>query len=397
MILDWPLYLGLLTALAVGFLLGRSKLGGSESTSSSELDQNYFTGLNYLLNEQPDKAVDTFVQALEVNSDTLETHLALGNLLRRRGEVDKAVRIHQNLLARPGLSLEQMHRAQYELALDYVKSGLFDRAEELLKLLVKKEGPYKIDGLKQLLEIYQDEKEWLLGLDVLKKLSGTRFSRHYEKWSPIKAHFFCELAESCLSEGDFAGASEYLQKALVSDRNSVRALILQGQIDIYTGSVAKGLQSLQKVAGAYEDYTAEVLPHILNVYRKQSGLGDSIQYLMSLNERVHNPDVLIAIADLIEKDRGGLAAAEFVTAEAVRSPTVVGLQRLLEYYINFSEGKAHEYLSSLKKVMDNMVVAQSSYQCSSCGFNARSLHWLCPSCKTWGSFKFKKAVSIGEG
>ena len=397
MMLDWPLYLGLLTALAIGFLLGRSKLGGSESTSSSELDQNYFTGLNYLLNEQPDKAVDAFVQALEVNSDTLETHLALGNLLRRRGEVAKAVRIHQNLLARPGLSLEQMHRAQYELALDYVKSGLFDRAEELLKLLVKKEGPYKIDGLKQLLEIYQDEKEWLLGLEVLKKLSGTRFSRHYEKWSPIKAHFFCELAESGLSEDDFVGASEYLQKALASDYDSVRALMLQGQMDIYTGSPAKGLKTLQKVASAYEDYTAEVLPHILSVYSKQGELSECIQYLMSLNKKVHNPNVLIAIADLIAKDGGSVAAAEFVTAEVVRSPTVMGLQRLFEYYISFSDGKTYEYLSSLKKVADKMVVTQSSYQCSSCGFNARSLHWLCPSCKTWGGFKFKKAVSIGEG
>jgi len=156
-----------------GARLGGTKLGGTKSSNSFELDQNYFTGVNYLLNEQLGKEMDVFVQSLEVNSDTLETHLALGNLLRKRGEVDRAVKIRQNLLARPGLSAEQAQQAQYELAMYYVKSGLLDRAEVLLTLLIKKNGPYQVDGLNQLLEIYQDEKKWLPGSSVLEKLAGS--------------------------------------------------------------------------------------------------------------------------------------------------------------------------------------------------------------------------------
>jgi lipopolysaccharide biosynthesis regulator YciM len=393
MMLDWPLYLGLVSALAIGFLLGRSKLGGTGSSDSFELDQNYFTGVNYLLSEQSDKAIDAFVQSLEVNADTLETHLALGNLLRKRGEVERAVRIHQNLLSRPGLNAEQLQQVQYELSIDYVKSGLFDRSEELLVLLVKQDGPYKIDALKQLLEIYQDEKEWLLGLDVLERLSGRRFSRAYEEWVPTRAHFFCELAEGCLGENDFEGARKYLNQALAADDESVRSLILLGRVDIYTGDVGKGVLRLQQVASSYEDYTTEVLPYILSAYKKQNNQGESLKYLLCLNEDTHNPDVLIAAAELMAAESGELAAAEFVAAEVVRFPTGLGLRRLLEYYLSFSQGATYKYLSSLSEVMDKVVVGRPSYQCCCCGFKARGLLWLCPRCKKWGSLKFKHAVA----
>lgn len=391
--LDWLLYLALVSALAIGFLLGRYRSGDHHHSSlhSSSVDKEYFEGLNYLLNEQPDKAIDTFINALEVNSETLGTHLALGKLLRKKGEVERAVRIHQNLLARPGLSLSQMQQAQYELAIDFVKSGLFDRAESLLTVLVKKEGPYKTDGLKQLLEIYQDEKEWCQGLDILQQLSGTRLSKTYEEWAPIRAHFFCELAESCLENNQIEEARAHLKQALNYDRVSVRAFMCMGRLDIYVGNLSRGIAQLQKVANTSEDCIAEVLPHIISAYKKKEDLSGCLAYLLSLNAKVHSPTVLLAAAELIEICQGNVAAAEFIAAEVVKFPTGQGLRRLVEYYLSFSEGKTHDYLSSLKVVMDKVVVSKQAYQCYRCGFKAKRIHWLCPSCKKWGVIKLKKA------
>jgi lipopolysaccharide biosynthesis regulator YciM len=391
---DGLLYIVILFTLAVGFLLGRHRKEDKLPDIDS-LDKNYFEGLNYLLNEQPDKAIDTFIQALEVNSDTLETHLALGRLLRKRGEVDRAVRIHQNLLAHPSLNSQQMQQAQYELAIDYVKSGLLDRAEELLQLLVKNDGPYKQSGLKQLLEIYQDEKEWLLGLEVLQQLSGARLSRDSEKWAAIRAHFSCELAEEALEKDDFVVARQHLKQALAVDKQSVRSSILLGRIEIHTGDTVNGISRLQKVIDLRHDYIVEVLPYILSSYRKVNKQKECLEYLLSLNEKAHHPDVLISAADLIEVEKGALSAAEFVAAEVVRSPTSLGLLKLLDYYSSFSEGKTHEHLVSLKYVMNKVVVSQPLYQCYHCGFKANNLFWLCPSCKSWDGLRLVSDMTVG--
>ena len=134
---NWLLYVLILAAIAIGWWLGRRERKHQAANEHQKLSRNYFQGLNYLLNEQPDRAISTFIQALEVNSDTIETHLALGSLLRRRGEVDKAVSVHQNLLARPQLNRETSHYVQLELARDYLLAGLLDRAEKLLLDLIE--------------------------------------------------------------------------------------------------------------------------------------------------------------------------------------------------------------------------------------------------------------------
>jgi lipopolysaccharide assembly protein B len=391
---DWQLYIALVFALAIGFFLGyrakTKKVGGSAHLSL--VDDHYFKGLNFLLNEQPDAAIDTFIRALEVNSETLETHLALGKLLRKRGEVDRAIRIHQNLLARPGLSLHHIQQAQYELATDFVKSGLFDRAEGLLTELVRKEGAYKIAGLKRLLEVYRDEKEWLQGLDVLQKLAGSRLSRSYEEWATVRAHFCCELAEMAVEDRDDNTARHWLKQASSYDKQSVRAGLLMGQVELASGYIDKAITQLQKVAVQHSDYISEVLPYLTDAYSRLDKTAEYQQFLYSLFSDCHDEAILLVLSDVIARQKGELVAAQYVADEVVKYPSVKGLYKLLEYYISFSEGKTQGYLVSLRSVMDNVISNTLYYQCRHCGFKGKRLHWLCPSCKTWGSVKPKKAT-----
>ena len=391
---DGWLYLALIVALAIGFFMGRRSVKSAISSSNDlySIDDNYFKGLNFLLNEQPDAAIDTFIQALEVNSETLETHLALGKLLRKRGEVDRAIRIHQNLLARPGLNSHQIQQAQYELATDFVKAGLFDRAESLLQELVIKDGPYKQVGLERLIEVYRDESEWKKGLLVLQKLSGSRLSRSYDEWAPIRAHFCCELAEMDVISQDYLGARSWLHQALGFYKNSVRANILLGRLEVAVGHYSKGIAQLKKVIQQSPDYVSETLPYISEAYLKLDSLDDYRCYLLKLNNQYKDVSILLALSELILQIDGQLAAAEYVAKEVVEYPSGAGLHRLLHYYLAFTEGKTKEYLISLHSVMEKVIDSGIYYQCKHCGFKGQQLHWLCPSCKTWGNIKPKKTI-----
>ncbi|MGS2716937.1 lipopolysaccharide assembly protein LapB [Eionea flava] len=393
---EGAVYVVILASLAVGFFLGRHKKT-ELIARKDDRNKGYFEGLNYLLNEQPDKAIDTFIQSLEVSSDTLETHLALGKLLRKRGEVDRAVRIHQNLLARPELNRQQMQQAQYELAIDFVKSGLLDRAEELLQRLVQSEGVYKQQGLVQLLEIYQDEKEWLLGLDVLSQLSSSRLNRERAKWLSISAHFLCELAENCLDAEDFKGARNHLDKALSIEKNSVRSSMLLGKIDIFAGNMKKGLKRLQAVIFDQPDYIVEVLPSIVGAYQQMGEELKCLNYLLSIERMVEHPSVLLAIATFIEEQKGEVEAAEFVAKAVVEYPSKAGLKKLVDYYLRFTHGTTHDYLSSLQQVIGKTLNEQMLYRCHGCGFQANTLYWLCPSCKTWDGARLQGVSGSDAG
>lgn len=389
---DWGLYIALIAAVAIGFWQGRRYQHGKDHSTSHYLDQRYFQGLNFLLNEQPDAAIDAFIKALEVNSETLETHLALGKLLRKRGEVDRAIRIHQNLLARPGLSLEQSQQAQYELATDFAKAGLLDRAEGLLKELVKVEGPFQIDGLKQLLEVYRDEKEWQSGLEVLQLLSGSRLSKSYDQWLFIRAHFCCELAEEAIAVKDFNAARQWLKQGLQYDKSSVRAIIASGQLEIMLGNYQRGIQYLKKIVEQGPDYLAEVIPYLAEGYHKLSQFKKYRRFLQEIYRHQSSPVLALALTDAIAQEDGGMAAAEFIAKEVRDNPSGMGLLKLLDYYLSFADAKSREHLMALKVVVERIIRRSSYYQCNHCGFKGQKLHWLCPSCKQWGQVKPLKYV-----
>ena len=392
---EWALFLLILIAIAIGFFLGKQSRGAARKANGSIVDEDYFKGLNYLLNEQPDSAIEAFISALEVSTDTLQTHLALGNFLRRKGEVSRAIRIHQNLLAHPSLSIEQSHQAQYELAVDFLKAGLFDRAERLLKELAVNDEHYRTRALNHLLEIYRDEREWQSGLDILDQLSGSRFSKQYEKWAPIKAHFCCELAEESMA-GSGVGSSNYLisrkwlKKALSYDKQSVRASLSLGKLEIDAGYYKQGMSQLHKVCHQHPDYLGEALTYLLIGYKQMNNMAGYREFLLAINSQYSDDSLSIAIADFVKEEKGHLAATEFIAQYLEENSSVIVLDKFLHFYIECTEGDTRNYLQLIRTAITETVENAAKHVCEYCGFKGRQIHWLCPSCKQWKGAPFKK-------
>jgi lipopolysaccharide biosynthesis regulator YciM len=384
---SFALYLGLVAALAIGFWQGVRFTRSRQKKITHSLNHDYFQGLNFLLNEEPDAAIDTFIKALEVNSETLDTHLALAKLLRKRGEVDRAIRIHQNLLARPGLTKEQSQQAQYELATDFTKAGLLDRAEGLLTTLTQEEGAFQTKGLIRLLGVYRDEREWQEGLQVLQKLSGSRFSKTYDRWAPIRGHFCCELAEQEIIKQCYEDARQWLKQALSYDKNSPRANLLLGRLEIAAGNTNRGIQQLQKIAEQTPEYLSEALPYIADGYRQIGGLSTYHHFLKNSYKASPEPIIVAELVDIIALQEGEDAAAEFITSEVTKNPSNIAFDKLLDYSSTLTNVKNNEYLKSLQQFIKKGIANSYQYQCHKCGFKGQKLHWLCPSCKHWGNVK----------
>lgn len=347
-----------------------------------ERSPGYFSGLNYLLNEQPDKAIDVFIKMLEVDSDTVETHLALGNLFRRRGEVDRAIRIHQNLIARPMLNREQRAQALLELGQDYMKAGLFDRAESLFNELGEM-NMFQAQALENLLTIYQQEKEWDKCLQVAKRL-GQRSGKSRRKEC---AHYYCELAEEAQFRKDSVKTSQLLKKAQLSDEGCVRATMLQGAIEAANGSPKSAIRTLRQVEKQDPAYLSEVLPAIIECYRELGNRAELVRYLRQLYERHHSISSVLALTDFIQEDDGEEAAIRFLSSYLHAHPNLEGLDRMVRLSLHAGKSDAAESLQILQQILSKILEGRSAYQCVSCGFTAKTLHWQCPSCKSWSSIK----------
>ncbi|MES9869530.1 MAG: lipopolysaccharide assembly protein LapB [Sedimenticola sp.] len=350
--------------------------------SSDDRTPVYFRGLNFLLNEQPDKAIDVFVQMLEVDSDTVETHLALGNLFRRRGEVDRAIRIHQNLIARPTLTRDQRAQALLELGQDYMRAGLFDRAENLFKELGELKL-YQEQALTNLHVIYQQEKEWEQCLDIAQKL-GSLTGRSFAMEC---AHYYCELAEQARGRNDHNQFNAYLRKAQSSDPGCVRATLLQGELEAGKGACKSAVKTFKKVEQQDPAYIAEMLPPLIRCYRESGTRNELINYLRQLSSSHTSIAPVLALIEFIQADEGDKAAEKYLADFMQEHPDLEGLERLIQLNLKGSSGAERETLGILKELVDKMLEDQPAYQCVRCGFSAKTLHWQCPGCKSWSSIK----------
>lgn len=341
----------------------------------------YFQGLNYLLNEQPDKAIEVFVRVLEVNTETAETHLALGNLFRRRGEVERAIRIHQNLIARPSLDKTQRGQALLELGQDYLKAGLYDRAENLF-IELKDDQQHKESALQLLLDIYQKEKEWQKAVEASRSLDRLSGKNHSE----VIAHYYCEMAEDAMAAGDFSATDKFIKQALSANPSSVRASLLQGKSEARKGNDKEALKSWKRVEHQGFRFIGEVTRPIADAYRRMGDMGGMYRYFSDLTKRHSNVSIMLVFADIV-RERDGIKAAEhFVIDWLRRHPTVHGLNRLIELNLLKAGDEDKTDLLLLKSIIGELCERQTGYKCQHCGFRGRALHWLCPGCNQWSTF-----------
>ena len=376
------LFLLLPVAALSGWWLGRRNRAVRRDDGCLEMPSEYIKGLNYILNEQQDKAIDLFIQMLDVNSETVETHLALGSLFRRRGEVDRAIRIHQNLIARPTLNKSQRALALFELGQDYMRAGLLDRAESLFGELVDS-APHSEAALQHLIEIYQQEKDWGDAVKVahrLEQLAGQNLAF-------MVAQFYCEQAEQALRQGEPSRALKLLRRAMNEDRQCVRASIMEGDIERSAGNYRAALKAYQRIEQQDPEYLSEVIQPMLECYKALQRKDEAIDYFKTLLNKYVGISCMLVLADLIEERDGEQAATEFITGFLKQRPSVRGMDRLIELNMGQASESVRDKLHVLKEVTDQILTNKSVYICQHCGFSGKSLHWQCPSCKHWNTIR----------
>ena len=381
MLLGIPFFFGL------GWLAARVDINELVSESRT-LPRGYFKGLNHLLNDQPDKAIDAFIEIVKLDPESSDMHFALGNLFRRRGETERAIRVHQNLLARPDLPSEQKAHAQYELGIDYLKAGLLDRAEETFNVLL--DTPYAVQARRALLEIYQREKEWKRAIVAAEGLQESGAGSRQKEI----AQFYCELAQDALVHMAPSDAMQLLDKALEADRHSVRATILRGDALLAQGDVEEALKTWRRVEQQSVPHVALVATRLMDGYRKVGRPQEGVNLLRSYLAEASSIDLIEVVFKAVIELDGVQAAKALVLEELRRNPTLLGLDKLLEARLMDAPANVWEELSMVKNLVQRYTQKLARYRCSHCGFKARQFYWQCPGCNRWDSYPPRRTEEL---
>ncbi len=346
---------------------------------SRALPASYFKGLNFLLNEQPDKAIEAFLEVTRLDPDTMELHHALGSLFRRRGEIDRAIRIHQNLVDRSDLNQEQRLKALYELGQDFLKAGLLDRAETIFKRL--QEGTYAMEALKHLREIYALEKDWDKSIETAERLD--KLGCHSQ--DADTAHYHCEQALNAMLRKDGESAARLLKRALELNRKAVRATLLLGDIEAQAGRTEAAIARWREVETQNPAYLPIVAERLVNAFKDLGRIDDGIDLLQGYLTRYPSHDLFHILFNSIAQARGWQAAESLASDALKRQP---GL-RVLDDYLQACTSQAGEHAELETRMAQDLVHKQvsraSNYQCGQCGFRARQFFWQCPACARWDS------------
>src|SRR5689334_12981863 len=382
----WLLALPLFFAL--GWLAARIDIKQLISESRT-LPMSYFRGLNFLLNEQPDKAIEAFIEVVKVDPQTVELHFALGNLFRRRGELDRAIRMHQNLVERPDLQEEQKVAALYELAQDYLKAGLLDRAEELF---IKLDGTqYAEAALKFLLEIYQQEKDWQKAIGAAEKLESVTGRSHQKEI----ANFYCELASVEMMHSRPDTARPYLDKALMHHRLCVRANVLLGDLEMRIGNVAAAVDAWKRIETQNPSYLALVAERIYSAHEKEGRTEEGLNLLRAYLEKYPSLDALNVVFQATLDQEGAEPAYRLVRDELRRTPTLLGLDKLLEAQLLEAPIDRRRDLELIRGLVNQHTQGLAMYKCDNCGFRARQYYWHCPACASWETYSPRRTEEKG--
>lgn len=372
---------------ALGWLAARVDIKHVISDSRT-LPRGYFKGLNFLLNEQSDKAIDAFIEIVKLDPETVELHFALGNLFRRRGETERAIRVHQNLLARPDLPQEHQVHAQYELGQDYLKAGLLDRAEETFNLLV--DTQFSAQARRSLLEIYQREKEWLRAIAAAQALQESGAGGRQKEI----AQFYCELAQDELMHAHTDAAVALLEQALAADRKCVRATILMGDALLAQDDIEAALVVWRRVEHQSVPHVALVAQRLMDGYQAVGRSQEGAKLLKFYLAEASSIDLIEVVFKVVLEMEGVDAANRMVSDELRRTPTLLGLDKLLEARLMEAPPAMRPELSLVKNLVHGYTQKLARYQCSHCGFKARQYYWQCPGCSHWETYPPRRTEEL---
>jgi len=347
-------------------------------SESSTLPAAYFKGLNFLITDQHDKAIEAFIEAVQANADSLELHFALGSLFRRSGEVDRAINLHLNLLDRKELPPAQRQAVKAELAQDYLKAGLFDRAEELFSSL--DDSRYQQPALRALLEIYIREREWeraIKSATELERISGISFRKEI-------AQFYCEMAMKSILENDTHTARHELEMALDANKNCVRANVMLGDMENSTGAHKVAISFWKRIEFQQPDHLGLVANKLLNSYRALDKVDDGVELIKYYFQTYKLPSLLSVVYEITLAEQGAESASKLARDELERKPSLQTLEHLLKArVVSDADDKGDTRL--MQQTVRNAIGNRNAYGCDQCGFKARNFHWQCPACNAWES------------
>jgi lipopolysaccharide biosynthesis regulator YciM len=347
---------------------------------SSALPVSYFRGLNFLLNEQPDKAIESFIEVVKVDPQTVDLHFALGSLFRRQGEIDRAIRMHRNLLDRPDLPAEKRRAAEFELAQDFHRAGLLDRAEELF---AKQAGTtFEHASLGFLLSIYEQEKDWTKAISVTRRMEALSKQPYFKEI----AQYDCELAQAALLKSDFAAARNHIDAALAEYKACARATLLLGDLHAQQGDFPGAIAAWQRIESQNPAFLSLAADRLADAYRKAGQAAQGLRVLRAYQQQYPSLDLLNAVFAQTLADEGPEAAAALVKDELSRNPTLLGLDRLLEAQLAAAPAERRHDLELVKQLVGQHIKRLGVYRCEHCGFRAKQYYWRCPGCGKWESY-----------
>ncbi len=366
----------------------------SESTA---LPAAYFKGLNFLISDQHDKAVEAFSEAMQANTDSLELHFALGSLFRRTGETDRAINMHLNLLDKKELTPNQRNAVKAELAQDYLKAGLYDRAEELFKGL--DDTRYRQPSLNALLEIYVREREWSQAIETateLERLSGVPFRKEI-------AQYYCELAMNDIIAQNPDAARNLLHMALDANKSCIRANVLLGDIEVNQGAHQAAISHWKKIEFQKPQYLGLIAGKMLKSYRAIGQLTDGLAQLNTYLDTYKLPTLMSVLYEATLTEEGPDKAAKLARNELIRKPNLTTLDQLLQARAMADETKKtvknlgnNQDIQLMQQTVKNAIGDRAAYHCDQCGFRAKQYHWQCPACNAWESLPAEPSEAISR-
>lgn len=383
------LFLLLPIAAAYGWYMGHRSAKKDQEDMSNKLSRDYVTGVNLLLSNQQEKAVDLFLNILQKHeqendiegSSQFDAELTLGNLFRSRGEVDRALRIHQALDRSPHYSFEQKLLAKQQLAKDFMAVGFFDRAEHLYIMLVD-EPDFAENALQQLAVIYQKTKEWKKAINVAEKLAKISTKQD----NTALAHYYCEYAQHTSDEK--INNVSLLQQALKVDPHCIRASLLLAEHYMLQLDYQSAVLNLERILQQNPDYIGEALPILKYCYQELHQLENYELFLIKASQTCKNSAIDLALSDLIAEKDGIAAAQTKLYQQLNQNPSTVVFHRFIQYQIDSAEeGRAKESLILLHKMVGERIKQGFDYRCQNCGYQAHKLIWCCPSCRQWETIK----------
>ena len=371
---QWILYLLPILGFLLGVFVARRRF--RKKKKQLHFSNDYFQGLNYLLNDEQDKALDIFIQLVETDWETIDTSLALGAIFRRNGEIDKAIKLHQNLLARPSLPQEYKATVLLSLAKDYLQAGWLDRAESLFNDVVEDED-FTQEAQQCLMSIYEQEQEWEKAINIARRF----YSRSDTQLSATIAQYYCELSQQVLLQNDLKEAEALAEKALATDKNCVRASILLADLAITRGRYQKAIRFLRQVEIQNIKLFPLVVEQLILCYRNTSNLNKALSFLRSLDKKYTEISLTSELTKLLNEIYGKEDALQYLSEAVLRKPSLNALSTLLQ----LQGSNLEQHADLLPAVVDAIIAKRHHYQCKQCGYSANTHVWLCPSCHTWSS------------